>query len=82
MKEACLRYKNYALVYHAQANVQLLTSIKIGNKSAKLRYLKNALESPRRNVSLSPKSLEFVDFYANLFYDLLTCGIGYKEVVR
>ncbi|CAL5369186.1 unnamed protein product [Camellia sinensis] len=82
MKEACPRYKNSALVYCAQANVQHLASRDIGDKSTKLRYLKNALESARRAVSLSPKSLEFANFYVYLLYDLSICGTDYEEVVR
>ncbi|KAF5960976.1 hypothetical protein HYC85_002185 [Camellia sinensis] len=82
MKEACLRYKNSALVYRAQANVQHIASRDIIDKSTKLRHLKNALESARRAVSLSPKSLEFANFYASLLYDLSICGTGYEEVVR
>ncbi|CAL5369182.1 unnamed protein product [Camellia sinensis] len=82
MKEACLRYKNSALVYRAQASVQHLASKDIDDKSTKLRHLKNALESARRAVSLSPKSLEFANFYASFLYNLSICGTGYEEVVR
>ncbi|KAF5960980.1 hypothetical protein HYC85_002189 [Camellia sinensis] len=82
MKEACLRYKNSALVYRAQANVQHIASRDIIDKSTKLRHLKNALESARRAVSLSPKSLEFANFYASFLYNLSICGTGYEEVVR
>ncbi|GMP29044.1 hypothetical protein CsSME_00004322 [Camellia sinensis var. sinensis] len=82
MKDACVRYKNCALVYRAAGYVQVEVASLIANNVAKQRYLKNALESARRAVSLSPNSLEFANFLVTLLYNASIDGQGYEEIVR
>ncbi|THG16551.1 hypothetical protein TEA_012123 [Camellia sinensis var. sinensis] len=82
MKDACVRYKNCALVYRAAGYVQVEVASLIANNVAKQRYLKNALDSARRAVSLSPNSLEFANFLVTLLYNASIDGQGYEEIVR
>ncbi|GFZ03655.1 ubiquitin carboxyl-terminal hydrolase-related protein [Actinidia rufa] len=47
------------------------------------RHLKNAIESARKAVLLSPNSVEFAHFYANLLYEAANDGKKeYEEVVQ
>ncbi|KAG2311533.1 hypothetical protein Bca52824_023090 [Brassica carinata] len=45
-------------------------------------YLRSAVESARKAVELSPSSIEFGHFYANLLYEVANDAREYEEVVR
>ncbi|CAL5367971.1 unnamed protein product [Camellia sinensis] len=82
MKEACSRHQNCALVYRAEANVHARVASQIDDHGKKQRHMKNAVESARRAVSLSPNSIEFAAFYVNQLYNASIDGKGYEEVVK
>jgi hypothetical protein len=51
--------------------------------ATKQKYLRNAIESARKAVELSPNSIEFGHFYANLLYEAANEGKReYEEVVQ
>ncbi|KAH6837431.1 Ubiquitin carboxyl-terminal hydrolase-related protein [Perilla frutescens var. hirtella] len=85
MKDLCSRNENYAhsaLIHRVQGTVCVKVASIIDDPNAKQRHLKNAIESARRAVSLSPNSIEFAHFYANLLYEAATEGKEYEDVVQ
>ncbi|XP_010272205.1 PREDICTED: uncharacterized protein LOC104608045 isoform X2 [Nelumbo nucifera] len=82
MKESCLRHENSALLHRVQGTVCVKVASLIEDPNAKQRHLKNAIESARRAVLLSPNSIEFSHFYANLLYEASNDSKGYEEVVQ
>ncbi|XP_073035467.1 uncharacterized protein [Primulina eburnea] len=84
MKDLCLKHENSpfsALIHRVQGTVCLKVASIINDPNAKQRHLKNAIESARRSVSLSPNSIEFAHFYANMLYEAANDGKEYEEVV-
>ncbi|XP_028092844.1 uncharacterized protein LOC114293027 isoform X1 [Camellia sinensis] len=85
MKEMCLKHENSvlsALIHRVQGSVCVKVASIIDDPNAKQRHLKNAIESARKAVSLSPNSVEFAHFYANLLCDAANDGREYEEVVQ
>ncbi|GFZ17515.1 ubiquitin carboxyl-terminal hydrolase-related protein [Actinidia rufa] len=81
MKEMSAKQENSAhsgLIHRVQGTVCAKVASIIDDLNAKQRHLKNAIESARKAVSLSPNSVEFAHFYANLLYD----GKDYEEVLQ
>ncbi|OWM65342.1 hypothetical protein CDL15_Pgr008932 [Punica granatum] len=84
MKESCSRYENSphaALVHRVQGTICIKVASIIDDLNAKQRHLKNALESARRAVQLSPNSVEFAHFYSNLLFEAANDAKEYEEVV-
>ncbi|BFG32689.1 hypothetical protein CerSpe_189630 [Prunus speciosa] len=84
MKESCQRYENSAhsaLIHRVQGTVCVKVAAIIDDPNAKQRHLRNAIDSARRAVELSPYSIEFSHFYANLLYEAANDGKEYEEVV-
>ncbi|KAJ6358969.1 hypothetical protein OIU76_000651 [Salix suchowensis] len=54
----------------------------IDDPNSKQRYLKNTIEAARRATELSPNSIEFAHFYANLLYEAANDGKEYEEVMK
>ncbi|XP_009594416.1 uncharacterized protein [Nicotiana tomentosiformis] len=71
-----------ALIHRVQGTVCVKIASIIDDPNAKQRHLRNAIESARRAVSLSPYSIEFAHFYANLLYEAANDGKEYEEVVQ
>ncbi|OIT27346.1 PREDICTED: uncharacterized protein LOC109214071 [Nicotiana attenuata] len=71
-----------ALIHRVQGTVCVKVASIIDDPNAKQRHLRNAIESARRAVSLSPYSIEFAHFYANLLYEAANDGKEYEEVVQ
>ncbi|XAR50102.1 hypothetical protein NMG60_11004339 [Bertholletia excelsa] len=85
MKEMCLKHENSvysALVHRVQGTVCVKVASIIDDPNAKQRHLKNAIESARKATSLSPNSIEFAHFYANLLYEAANDGKEYEEAVN
>nr|POF19237.1 hypothetical protein CFP56_47895 [Quercus suber] len=77
MKESCARHEgscHSALIHRVQGTVCVKVASIIDDQNAKQRHLKNAVESARRAVELSPNSIEFSHFYANLLYEAANDG--------
>ncbi|XP_073159219.1 uncharacterized protein [Henckelia pumila] len=84
MKDLCLKHENSpysALIHRVQGTVCVKVAAIIDDPNAKQRHLKNAIESARRSASLSPNSIEFAHFYANMLYEAANDGKEYEEVV-
>ncbi|KAF5734157.1 Ubiquitin carboxyl-terminal hydrolase-related protein isoform 4 [Tripterygium wilfordii] len=82
MKESCSRHENSALIHRVQGTVCVKVATIIDEPSVKQRHLRNAIDSARRAVELSPNSIEFGHFYANLLYEAANDGKEYDEVVQ
>ncbi|KAI4336052.1 hypothetical protein L6164_014628 [Bauhinia variegata] len=85
MKESCSRNENsgyLALIHRVHGTVFVKVASIIDDPGAKQRHLKNAIESARKAVELSPNSIEFAHFYANLLYEAANEGKEYDEVMR
>lgn len=85
MKESSQRYENSphsALVHRVQGTVCVKVASLIDDQTTKNRHLRNAVEAARRAVELSPNSIEFAHFYANLLYEVANDAKDYEEAVR
>lgn len=85
MKEMCSKNENSAhsaLVHRVQGTVCVKVASIIDDPNAKQRHLRNAIESARKAAFLSPNSIEFGHFYANLMYEAANDGKEYEEVVQ
>ncbi|ONK55473.1 uncharacterized protein A4U43_UnF2660 [Asparagus officinalis] len=86
MKEACARHQDSSpLLHRVHGTISVKIASLLDDPNAKLRHLRSAIESARRAVSLSPNSVEFAHFYANLMYEAAAAdpnGRGYEEVVQ
>ncbi|XP_050220988.1 uncharacterized protein LOC126671275 [Mercurialis annua] len=90
MKESCVKHgdgansvpQTSALIHRVQGTVCVKVASIIDDPNAKQRHLKNAIESARKAAELSPNSIEFAHFYANLLYEAANDGKEYEEVLR
>ncbi|KAG8652497.1 uncharacterized protein LOC110617922 isoform X2 [Manihot esculenta] len=86
MKELCMRYgdnsPHAALIHRVQGTVCVKLASIIDDPNAKQRHLKNAIDSASRGAVLSPNSIEFAHFYANLLYEAANDGKEYEEVMK
>uniref|UniRef100_A0A7N0VE16 USP domain-containing protein n=1 Tax=Kalanchoe fedtschenkoi TaxID=63787 RepID=A0A7N0VE16_KALFE len=82
IKEASHRFEGSGLVFRVQGTVCVKAASVIDDPNVKQRHLRNAVESARRAVELSPNSIEFAHFYANLLYDVASEGKEYEEVAQ
>uniref|UniRef100_A0A6V7QUF2 USP domain-containing protein n=1 Tax=Ananas comosus var. bracteatus TaxID=296719 RepID=A0A6V7QUF2_ANACO len=83
MNEACAKYgEASALLHRVRGNVHVKAAAFVDDPAVKQRHLRSAVESARRAVALSPSSVEFACFYANLLYEAAGDARGYEEVVR
>lgn len=85
MKEMSSKHENSphsALVHRVQGTVCVKVAALIDDPNTKQRHLKNAIESARKAVMLSPNSIEFSHFYANLLYETSTEAKEYEEVIQ
>ncbi|KAF2316003.1 hypothetical protein GH714_040798 [Hevea brasiliensis] len=71
-----------ALIYRVQGTVSVKLASIIDDPNAKQRHLKNAIDAARRAALLSPNSIEFAHFYANLLYEAANDGKDYEEVMK
>ncbi|XP_057983147.1 uncharacterized protein LOC131168020 [Malania oleifera] len=82
MKDACSRHEGSAFAHRVHGTVCARVASLIDDPNAKQRHLKNAIESARRATALSPNSIEFAYFYANLLFEASNDNKGYDEVVQ
>ncbi|XP_026443657.1 uncharacterized protein LOC113343738 isoform X1 [Papaver somniferum] len=83
MKEASLRYESIGLIHRVQGTICVKVAALIEDPNVKQRHIKNAIESARRAVSLSPNSIEFAHFYANLLLESVNeSKVGYDEIIH
>lgn len=85
MKELCLKEDgstHAAFVHRVHGFVCFKVASIITDPGAKQRHLKNAVESARRAVELSPNSIEYAHFHATVLLEAATEGKDYEEVVH
>lgn len=82
MKEACARNDNCALLHRVQGTISTKIAALIEDPNVKQRHMKTAIESAKKAVLLSPQSIEFAHFYAQLLFDTANDSKGYEEVVQ
>lgn len=85
MKELCLKEDgstHSAFVHRVHGFVCFKVASIITDPGAKQRHLKNAVESARRAVELSPNSIEYAHFHATVLLEAATEGKDYEEVVH
>ncbi|GAB2269918.1 hypothetical protein Dimus_004836 [Dionaea muscipula] len=82
MKEASHRFENSALIHRVQGTICVKVAAIMDDQNAKGRHLRNAIESARKAVELSPNSIEFAHFYANLLYEAANEQKEYDEVMQ
>lgn len=85
MKGLCSKHENspfLAFIHHVLGDVCVKITSNITEPNAKQRHLKNAVESARKSVMLSPNSIEFSRFYANLLFETANEGKEYEEVLQ
>ncbi|KAL4566551.1 hypothetical protein LXL04_030668 [Taraxacum kok-saghyz] len=85
MKEMCAKHENkanLALIHRVQGTVCVKVASIIDDPNGKQRHLKNAIESAKKAVMLSPNSAEFAHFYANLLYETANDGKDYEDSVQ
>ncbi|KAK6125524.1 hypothetical protein DH2020_040758 [Rehmannia glutinosa] len=81
MKDLCSKHENYphmGLINRVQCTILVKMAWITDDPNAKNRHLKNAIEIARMAVTLSPNSIEFAHFYANLLYE----DAKYEEVAK
>ncbi|KAK9080469.1 hypothetical protein SSX86_000227 [Deinandra increscens subsp. villosa] len=86
MKEMCAKHDSnsayLSLIHRVQGTVCVKVATLIDDPNTKHRHLKNAIESAKKAVVLSPNSVEFAHFYANLLYETATDGKDYEDSVH
>ncbi|TYI90186.1 hypothetical protein E1A91_D03G103500v1 [Gossypium mustelinum] len=85
MKDSCTRHENSvhaALIHRVQGTVCVKVASIIDDSNAKQRHLKNVIDSAKKAVELSPNSIEFAHFYANLLYELANDAKEYEVVIQ
>ncbi|XP_034915397.1 uncharacterized protein [Populus alba] len=82
MKDSGAKHGGDALIHRVHSTVCVKVASIIDDPNSKQRYLKNAIEAARRAAELSPNSIEFAHFYANLLYEAANDGKEYEEVMK
>uniref|UniRef100_A0A7N0VLQ0 DUF627 domain-containing protein n=1 Tax=Kalanchoe fedtschenkoi TaxID=63787 RepID=A0A7N0VLQ0_KALFE len=69
IKEASQRFEGSGLVHRVEATVCAKAASAIDDPNARRARMRDAVESARRAAELSPDSIEFALFYANLMWE-------------
>ncbi|KAH9608754.1 hypothetical protein KSS87_019418 [Heliosperma pusillum] len=81
MKEASVKYENSALFHRVAGTISVKVAGIIDDPNVKQRHLKNAVESAKTAKNLSPNSVEYSHFYANLLFEVSGDAREYEEVI-
>ncbi|CAI5464298.1 unnamed protein product [Closterium sp. Yama58-4] len=81
MKEATGKFSSVPLCHRVNGHIHLKLANMIEDASTKLRHLRTALESALKATELSPNSVEYSHFYAQLLFEAAD-GRDYSEVLR
>lgn len=81
IKESTAKFDNSALFHRVAGTINVKVAGIIDDPTVKRRHLKNAIESAKKAKTLSPNSIEYAHFYANLLLEASTDARDYKEVV-
>lgn len=82
IKDACNRNESSGLVHRVQGHICMRLASVIEDPTTKQRHFYAALESAKKATSLSPQSVEYGHFFAQLLYEAAKDSKGYEEVVQ
>ncbi|XP_061373472.1 uncharacterized protein LOC133315821 [Gastrolobium bilobum] len=85
LKDCCSRHESspqLGFAHRVQGTVCVRLAAIIDDPSSKQRHMRNAVECARKATELSPNSIEFSQFYANLLFDTASEGKEFEEVVQ
>ncbi|XP_057419688.1 uncharacterized protein LOC130713885 isoform X2 [Lotus japonicus] len=85
MKELCVKEEgsvHSAFVHRIHGFVCYKLASSISDTTAKQRHLRNALESSRRAVELSPNSVEYAHFHATVLLEAASEAKDFEDVVH
>ncbi|KAL2321923.1 hypothetical protein Fmac_026302 [Flemingia macrophylla] len=85
LKEICGREEgspHAAFAHRVHSLVCFKTATVLTDPASRQRYLKNAVESARRAVQLTPNSVEYAHFLATVLLEAASDGKDYEEVVH
>ncbi|KAL2482456.1 Ubiquitin carboxyl-terminal hydrolase-related protein [Forsythia ovata] len=82
MQKLCSKHENFAFIHYVMGVIFVKVASDFNDPNAKQRHLKNAIESAKKSVTLSPNSIEFSHYYANLLFETANEGKDYVEVVQ
>ncbi|CAI7790403.1 unnamed protein product, partial [Closterium sp. NIES-53] len=81
IKEATGKFSSVPLCHRVNGHIHLKLANMIEDASTKQRHLRTALESALKATELSPNSVEYSHFYAQLLFEAAD-GRDYSEVLR
>lgn len=82
IRDACTRHESNALVQRVHGHICMRLASMIEDLTTKQRHLKEAIEAAHKAVLLSPRSVEYSQFHAQLLFEAATDSKGYEEVVQ
>eukprot|EP00250_Pteridium_aquilinum_P018493 c24116_g2_i1 orf=276-3221(+) len=82
IRDACSRHESNALVRRVHGHICMRLASMIEDLTTKQRHLKEAIEAAHKAVLLSPRSVEYSQFHAQLLFEAATDSKGYEEVVQ
>jgi len=82
IRDACNRNQGCALLQRVQGHIYMRLASMIEDPNKKQRHLCAALEAAKKASVLSPQSVEYAYFYAQLLYETAKDSRGYEEVLR
>ncbi|KAI5055394.1 hypothetical protein GOP47_0028915 [Adiantum capillus-veneris] len=82
IRDARSRHESSALVRRVQGHICMRLASMIEDSTTKQRHLKEAIEAAHKAVILSPRSVEYSQFHAQLLFEVATDSKGFEEVVQ
>ncbi|MCO5572710.1 hypothetical protein L7F22_026469 [Adiantum nelumboides] len=82
IRDACIRHENIALVQRVHGHICMRLASMIEDSTTKQRHLREAIEAAHKAVTLSPRSVEYSQFHAQLLFEVATDSKGFEEVVQ
>ncbi|KAL2465300.1 Ubiquitin carboxyl-terminal hydrolase-related protein [Abeliophyllum distichum] len=82
MKKLCSKHENFGFIHYVMGVIFVKVASDFNDPNAKQRHLKNAIESAKKSVTLSPNSIEFSHYYANLLFDTANVATDYVKVLQ
>ncbi|GAB2240662.1 hypothetical protein Droror1_Dr00021180 [Drosera rotundifolia] len=81
LRDSIAKHPTAALLQRVHATVSVKLAALIDDPAAKSKHLRTAIDAAKRSTELSPNSVEFSHFYANLLYEAASEQKEYEEVM-
>ncbi|XP_024367798.1 uncharacterized protein [Physcomitrium patens] len=82
MRDVCSRNEASGIAHRVHGHIFMRQAAVIEDSRTKQKHFQSALESARKAASLSPQSVEYAHFYAQLLYEAAKDSKGYEDVVQ